>query len=199
MGRVRRQPLRAALACAAALAAVSACGPGVSTPAMPASAAASPGSPGGMVLTVLDGNGIDGASFGQARGAVTSRLDRLLGPPARPYSPSGACRVDHAIGWPGLHVLFHRGRFIGYSYSLADAPARAPVLATTAGLRYGDMLARGRQLYGPAFTWGEYQGGTWHVRTTQGLIAGFVSGLVSPRGHILTIEAGDVGCPAMSP
>lgn len=150
-----------------------------------------------MVLKVLEGNGVGEAGFGRARGAVTARLDRLLGPPTKAYSPSGACQVDHAIEWSGLHVLFRHGRFIGYTYSLLNAAA--PVLATTAGLRYGDTLARGRQLYGPGFTWGEYQGGTWHVLTTQGLIAGFVSGVVSPRGHIMTIEAGDVGCPAMTP
>lgn len=194
MGRVRLQPLQAGLACAAALVAVSACGSAVSTSA---TRAAPSRSPGGIVLKVLEGNGIDGASFGQARGVATSRLDRLLGPPAKPYSPSGACQVDHAIEWSGLHVLFHRDRFIGYSYSLLNAPA--PILATTAGLRYGDTLARGRQLYGSGFTWGEYQGGTWHVLTTQGLIEGFVSGSWGPGGRIMTIEAGDVGCPAMTP
>lgn len=199
MGRVRLRPLRVVLACAAALLAVSACGSGVSTSAVSTSGtkAAPSRAPGGMVLKVLEGDGIDGASFGQARGAVTSRLDQLLGPPTKPYSPSGACEVDHAIEWSGLHVLFHRDRFIGYNYSLLNATA--PILATTAGLRYGDMLARGRQLYGSEFTWGLRQGGIWHAFTARGLIGGFVSGVVGPRGRIVTIEAGDVGCPAMTP
>jgi hypothetical protein len=166
---------------------------------MSAARAAAPRSPGRMVLKVLEGNGVHGASFGQTRGAVTWRLDRLLGPPTTPDRPSGACQVDQRHRMGRAARPFHRDRFIGYTYSLLNGPGRTPILATTAGLGYGDTFARGRQLNGSAFTWGEYQGGTWHVLTTQGPIAGFVSGIVSPRGHIMTIEAGDVGCPAMTP
>jgi hypothetical protein len=206
MGRVRRQPLRAGVACAAALATVSACGSGVPTSAVPASAAraASPASPGGMVFKVLEGNGIDGAGFGQARGAVTSRLDRLVGPPTRPYSPSGACQVDHVIEWSGLYVFFRKGRFIGYTYGPPQLTGQA-VLATARGLRVGDTLGYGQRLYGQAFHMGVEQGGVWWVTTTRGQIDGFANGPaqngtdVGPRSHVMTIEAGDVGCPAMTP
>jgi hypothetical protein len=200
MGRVRRQPLRAGVACAAALAAVSACGPGAPASAPPTSAP----SPGGMVLKVLEGNGIGGASFGQARGAVASRLDRLIGPPARPYQPATACQIDHVIEWPGLLVFFHRGRFIGYTYGPPQLRGQA-VLATARGLRAGDTLSHGQRLYGQAFHMGAEQGGVWWVTTTRGQIFGFASGPpqngtdVGPRSHVRTIEAGDVGCPAMTP
>jgi hypothetical protein len=37
------------------------------------------------------------------------------------------------------------------------------------------------------------------VKTPQGVIQGFTSRVTQPNGKILSIEAGDVGCPAMTP
>ena len=86
----------------------------------------------------------------------------------------------------------------------ASPPARDQALATRRGLRIGDTLARGRQLYGRAFTMSPAQGGTWGVRTAGGRIDGYAwgapkDGAVSPQSVVATVDAGDVGCPAVSP
>ncbi len=43
------------------------------------------------------------------------------------------------------------------------------------------------------------QGGSWLVRTRLGQIDGFLSDVTKPNSRVLTIEAGHVGCPALTP
>jgi hypothetical protein len=159
-----------------------------------------------QVRDVLNGDGIGQSRFGAAPGVVERQLDTLLGTPSRTYYPAiGGCGIDHAIEWPGLIVFFHRSRFVGYTYRPPQQQGQQPVLATARGLRVGDRLSYGQLLYGRAFHMGAEQGGVWWVTTGRGQIDGFASGPpqngtdVGPRSVVATIEAGDVGCPAMTP
>ncbi len=151
---------------------------------------------------VLTGNGIGHATFGQTPSTATRRIDVLLGePPSKPYSRASACRIDHTAAWPGLEVYFEHGRFVGYAYSLRyqQASPSTKILATRLGLRVGDPVAAGKRLYGSAFHTSTAQGGSWLVKTRPGRIDGYLSAPTGSHRWIASIEAGYVGCPAMTP
>jgi hypothetical protein len=117
----------------------------------------------------------------------------LLGRPTKPYGPDPrGCGIDHVIEWPGLSAYFGQGRFVGYNY-------QGRKLSTNSrGLRVGDTLTRGRQAYGAAFKTSASQGGSWSVETATGRLIGYLS-TVGPDARIATIEAGNVGCAAVTP
>ncbi len=153
------------------------------------------------VRDVLHGDGIDRAAFGEEASVAIHRLRLLLGSkPRKRYYPVHACRVDHASKWPGLIAFFRHGRFVGYTYWAAKRRSGKPALSTSKGLEVGDRLSRAQRLYGVAFRMSPEQGGSWSANTSQGRLIGFASGLpIGPRSTVLTIEAGDVGCAAMTP
>jgi hypothetical protein len=153
------------------------------------------------VRNVLAGDRIGRAIFGESPATVVRRLDALLGrAPSNPYHATGAGGgVDHEIRWPGLEVFFGRGRFVGYSYGEPKQASGEPVLATRKGLRVGDPVADGERLYGQAFRVSAEQGGAWSVNTPHGRLLGFTSDVTNPKGKVLTIEAGHVGGPALTP
>ena len=171
------------------------------------------------VRDVLGADGIGAVKFGASPAAMRAAVDSLLRQPGGAYARGGSCGLDHQIQWwddrtanglPLLTVYFRRSKFAGYQYgeygtlTAPRLPAQGLALATTRGLRIGDTLARGRDLYGRAFAISAAQGGTWGVRTAGGVIVGYAwgtpkHGAVSPRSVVATIDAGDVGCPALSP
>lgn len=168
------------------------------------------------VLDVLGPNGIGSVRFGASPGDVRTAIDSLLDQPGSAYRPGGSCGLDHEITWsdqwtasgePALTVYFRHSAFAGYQVGELGPPRYPPggwALATTQGLRVGDPLARGRQLYGRQFATSAAQGGTWGVRVAGGLITGYAWGTpkhgdVSWQSVVATIDAGDVGCPAQSP
>jgi hypothetical protein len=135
---------------------------------------------------VLSGRGIGPARLGTRFGPTLVAVGNLLGV-FGDRTPGRGCGVDG-----GEHMLdrndlfFGHGRFVGYEYS-------GHFLTTTAGLRIGDTIARARQLYGAAFKTSAAQGGSWSA-------AGLRGYLTAPlTGRIATIDAGNVGCPALSP
>jgi hypothetical protein len=177
---------------------------------------------------VLNADGLVTLSHSTIRfGASRARIERLLYPvvglPTGGYQATlDQCGVDHTLTWPilidpatgqlergeDLTVFFHRGRFVGYQWGgngLHPDAAPLRVRATTAaGLTIGDTLATGQRLYGHAFRISTAQGGTWQVRTAHGKLTGYAYGNpkisdVSPSSVVATIDAGDVGCPALSP
>lgn len=151
-------------------------------------------------LKVLSGNGVGRALFGDDPRAVVSRLRELLGhAPTKPYQRANVCRIDGEVGWPGLAVYFRHGRFVGYSYAERKPAGSEPLLGTLRGLQVGDTLLHGRQLYGSAFKVSPAQGGNWSVKTPQGRIDGYTSDVTNPHGKVLSIDAGYVGCPALTP
>jgi len=173
------------------------------------------------VLDVLTADGIDGVRFGASPRAVRTAMDSLLGQRGTAYEPGGSCGLDHQIKWsdqwtasgePALTVYFRNSEFAGYQVGDAVGPSvlRFPsggwALATTRGLRVGDGLSRGRRLYGHKFTLSFAQGGSWELRTRAGRFVGYAWGTPPPshtdvswQSFVATIDAGDVGCPAMTP
>jgi hypothetical protein len=105
-----------------------------------------------------------------------------------------------------LVAYFRHARFAGYSYSEGSRGRgkHARGLSTQKGLRLGDTMARGRRLYGKSFHTSTAQGGSWTVRTSLGKLIGYAVApagqpVVSARSTVASIDAGDVGCPAMTP
>lgn len=166
---------------------------------------------------VLEATGIGALHFEAGPAAVRRAIDSLLGQAGGGYAPSGGCGVDHQITWwdrstaarrPDFTAYFHRSKFVGYQAGQLSAPrsaSRARNLATARGLRVGDTLARGRRLYGDAFVMSAAQGGSWSVRLTHGVLTGYAWGVpktggdVSWHSVVATIDAGNVGCAAVSP
>lgn len=135
---------------------------------------------------VLSGRGIGPARLGTRLDPTLVAVSNLLGVFGDRTSGRG-CGVDR-----GEHMLDHNdlffghGRFVGYEYS-------GHFLTTTAGLRVGDTIARARHLYGAGFKTSAAQGGSWSA-------AGLRGYLTAPlNGRIATIDAGNVGCAALSP
>lgn len=179
------------------------------------------------ISDALTGDGIGRVKFGQSRVAVIAAATRLLGPSSTSYMRVEAeCGVDHAMTWadrpvvsaygrhypldPKLTVWFSHTRFVGYQYGelgtkLAPvAPSLGTVLATTRGLTVGDQLSRGRKLYGAAFRTSTAQGGVFLISAPAGRIDGYAWGTpkygdVSLQSLVATIDAGNVGCAALSP
>lgn len=171
------------------------------------------------VLDVLGGDGIDGVHFGASPTVVQHALDSLLQQNGTGYQRGGSCQLDHQIKWrdqwttsgePALTTYFSHGAFAGYQVGDVVGPSVLRhqrggwSLATSRGLRIGDTLAHGRGLYGQALALSYAQGGSWNLRTAAGVIDGYAWGMskhadVSWHSAVATIDAGDVGCPAMSP
>jgi hypothetical protein len=157
-------------------------------------------SPPAVGAAALRGDGVDGAAFGDTPKTVVRKLDALLGRgPSRRNVRRGQCGIDGETDWSGLEAYFHRHRFVGYSYGTSRNEGIQPTLSTPRGLRLEDTVARGKRLYGSAFRVSAAQGGSWSVRTRVGQIDGFLSDVTNLKSRILTIEAGHVGCPALTP
>jgi hypothetical protein len=165
-----------------------------------AHAAGSRGRP--ISQTVLLGDGVGRtARFGQAEAIAVADLTKILGR-AETGAPvrAGDCDVDATLSWPGIVAYFERGRFVGYS-TVGTSVARASedTMATARGVRVGSTLGSAALAYGSSLTTSSVQGGTWFVTTPYGKVEGFLTALDRRSSRILTIEAGAVGCPAMTP
>jgi hypothetical protein len=133
---------------------------------------------------------------------ITRQLTSLLGraPTRRYYRNEDCCGIDHSTDWgPYLTVIFGHHRFVGYSYGSMQPAGNELGLAAADGLRVGDTLAYAERRYGSAFHTSAAQGGSWSLNTPHGKLIGYTSAITRPRGTIVTIEAGDVGGPAVTP
>lgn len=153
---------------------------------------------------LLRGSGVDDVAFGTGQAAATAQLTALLGSARGALQTSPDCDIDAALQFPSLTAYFYRGAFVGYS-TLSDNGDHLSVEndATEKGLRVGDTLARAQQLYGSSLTTTIAQGGAWFASTPDGQIDGYLTNepneSVGPAPKIASIEAGSVGCPAMTP
>jgi hypothetical protein len=170
----------------------------------------------------LYGNGFGDVRFGAGTRAVYRLLLPRLGQPLTGTAGDATCGVDGQATWPivlnprtgrlirheEMSVDFAHNRVVGYQFGGADPHlhGRRVVtvnsVATARGLRIGDPLRRGRHLYGHTFHLSNAQGGSWSVRTPRGVLSGFAqvrSFPIGPSARVETIDAGDVGCPAVSP
>jgi hypothetical protein len=165
-----------------------------------------------LPLRGLAGDGVDGARFGQSAAVVLRQVAASIGSPSAAYRPGGTCEIDQVIAWGPAHrgshpltMFFHAGRFAGYAYFGTNGKGFVD-LATTRGLAIGDTLARASTLYPRALTTSSAQGGVWKVRTAAGTLRGYADGgfergqrVPTPASRVGSIDAGDVGCPAVSP
>lgn len=176
---------------------LSACSSGAHSSALgAASSTAVAGSP-----IVLAGNGVATVYFGQVQSAAESGLNRILGGlVAQTRDMTGSCNIDAVDGWQTLTAYFHKGVFVGYATN-----GRSRTLGnfqTAMGLRLGDAITQARQLYGSAFQTSQAQGGSWAVTTPRGELIGNLNAEPNqsePMPTITSIDAGDVGCPAVTP
>jgi hypothetical protein len=171
----------------------------------------------------LTGSGLGSTSFGASRLQVTRLLSVVLGQPQHVQPVTGDCGVDEILTWPllisattgrpinseQLTIFLARDRFVGYQYGNATLAARGSGqlrlrATTTRGLALGDRLSGWQRVYGPTFHISSAQGGTWKVRTTTGTLRGYADRPVSPdavnaRSLVASIDAGNNGCPEVSP
>jgi hypothetical protein len=88
---------------------------------------------------------------------------------------------------------------------LPPARRRWAIFRSAAGLQVGDSIRQARQLYGKALRLSFEQDGAWFTRTPAGQLDGFAYGHsgnrtdIGPDSRVETIEAGSVGCAALSP
>ncbi|HLH66414.1 MAG TPA: hypothetical protein VKV27_11985 [Solirubrobacteraceae bacterium] len=181
------------------------------------SSAAGRSAPGARTLRVLLGDGIGPARFGERQAAVIVALGPLLGAPTELHTVGGGCGVDHGVAWTGrrfaadLVAYFDQGRFSGYQYGNVNEPAPVRLLrsglrlASARGLLPGLTVVQAARIYGRAFRRSAEQGGSWSVRTSTGRLFGYLmvdsrtGRILSPRNRIASIDAGHVGCPALTP
>jgi len=177
---------------------------------------------GRRIHPILTGSGLGRTSFGASRFQVTRLLRVVLGRPQRVQRVTGDCGVDETLTWPilisattgrpvdseQLTIFLDRDRFVGYQYGSATLAARGSGhlrlrATTTRGLALGDQLSGWQHVYGPTFHISSAQGGTWKVHTAAGTLRGYAyrprPGGVSPRSLVASIDAGNTGCPAVSP
>jgi len=148
--------------------------------------------------------GIGSVLLGTVENTAVSSLNHLLGAPSVSTIGGGDCHIDAAVTWSEVSAYFSHQAFVGYSsppQGLRNPPPDA--LATALGLHVGDTLAHAEELYGSALQTSLAQGGSWRVTTSGGY---FLDGYLSAppnapdqTARIASIEAGDVGCPALSP
>jgi hypothetical protein len=170
---------------------------GAAVPALTAPSGAQP-----TPILVLSGNGMNVARLGSSEATTVHALQHLLGESSLRVAVTPGlsnCGVESMAPWHALIAYFNHDRLVGLSLG----PGTNPAGRTTAGLELGDTLRRARTLYGKALRTSNEQGGAWFVRTSNGQIDGYLepsdARSAGPTSRILTIDVGDVGCPAMSP
>ena len=66
------------------------------------------------------------------------------------------------------------------------------------GLNVGMSAAAAKEVEGKAFSTSAAQGGSWLLNTSSGKLFGYLDGVTS-KARIASIDAGSVGCAAMTP
>ena len=151
---------------------------------------------------VINGNGLNVVRLGTSESIAVKKLSILLGAPTTQLSPTPMlrnCGVNSMAKWHAFSLYFDHSRLVGMSLG----PGNEPLGRTSVGLEVGSTLRRAKALYGKSLRVSTNQGGAWFVRTTSGHLNGFLSPSSgrspTPDAKILTIDVGNVGCPAMSP
>ncbi len=162
-----------------------------------ASASGSPSRP----PLVLTARAVDGVALGRPEPTAVRALRALLGPRGRLTrdATNADCGYDAIATWPAMTAFFFHGRFVGYAYG-PDRTRPVPGAVATGSLRLGETTAQLRHLYGRRLRLSGEQGGAYFVATPAGRIDGFLTDEIQrPGARVASIDAGDVGCPAMSP
>jgi hypothetical protein len=98
------------------------------------------------------------------------------------------------------------GKLAGYGYGYGFGTSKRSALVglrTPQGLGLGDSTRTAHKLYGTKLHLSYAQAGSYVIDTAQGRIFGYLrpyryglEGLNEPQGTVLSIGAGDEGCPA---
>jgi hypothetical protein len=156
---------------------------------------------------ILKGDAVGTVRFGETQDAAAASLVKLIGKSNGGIrnARNGGCTISDALYWSNFAAFFYHGKFDGYQTGnyLTDKPAPTFNGETPRGLRVGYSLARAQKLYGSAFSTNGAQDGVYAAATKSGTIRGYLSTepnqASATRIKLLTISAGSVGCPAMSP
>jgi hypothetical protein len=138
--------------------------------------------------------GFGDIAFGTGEDAAQAALVKLLGEPKKDVTRSGlpaACRVSSSAEWEGFTAFYFNGAFTGYEYRGAD-------LEGPDGLNVGMSVAAAKESAGKDFSTSFAQGGSWLLHTPSGKLFGYLDA-VPPKARIASIDAGAVGCSAMTP
>lgn len=138
--------------------------------------------------------GFAGVDFGTSQESAQAALVNLLGDPTKNLTDSGlpsSCRVSASTEWKGFTAFYFKGDFAGYEYRGADVEGPG-------GLNVGMSVAAAKDGAGKDFSTSFAQGGSWLLRTPSGKLFGYLDA-VPPKARIASIDAGSVGCPAMTP
>ena len=164
------------------------------------------GAPSPKNTIVLSGDAVGSVRFGETQNVAAAALVKLIGKSDGGVQKvnEGGCIISAVLSWSNFSAYFYRGKFDGYQTGSLTSKSE-PVFnsATPQGLRVGYTLARAQALYGSAISTSGQQGGVFAAVTKTGTIRGYLSDepnhVVASRVKLLTISAGSVGCPAMSP
>jgi hypothetical protein len=156
---------------------------------------------------VLGGDAVGTVRFGETQGIAAASLETLIGKSDGGVQKAnmGDCIISDALYWPNFAAYFYHGKFDGYQTGNYVTGKSEPTFngETPQGLRVGSTLAQAKQLYGSALSTNGQQNGVYAARTTTGTIRGYLStepNQAPPtKVRLLSISAGSVGCPAMSP
>jgi hypothetical protein len=138
--------------------------------------------------------GFAGVAFGTAQDAAQAELVNLLGKPTKDVTRSdlpASCGISATAEWKGFSAFYFKGKFAGYEYRGVDVQGPH-------GLHVGMSIAAAKASAGHDFTTSAAQGGSWLLQTSEGKVSGYLDGM-PPKGRIASIDAGSVGCPAMTP
>jgi hypothetical protein len=163
---------------------------------------------------VLRADGIGAAHFGQTESVAIANLDRTLGSPtsATP-TRTDLCNIDASLQWPTIEAFFYHQHFVGYATGDTGIGTGTTggdgTVTTSKGLRIGDTAVEAHRLYAAGFRESGVNGGVWSIATSSGTFRGYLSGTpqtdrieaiaAGNYGRIATIEAGNLGCPAVAP
>jgi hypothetical protein len=156
---------------------------------------------------VLSGDAVGSVRFGETQSAAAASLVKLIGKSDGGVRKEnqGDCRISAALYWSNFAAFFYHGKFDGYQTGnyLTDKPEPTFNGSTPQGLRVGFTLARAQKLCGSEFSTNGAQNGVYAAVTKSGTIRGYLSSepnqASATKVTLLTISAGSVGCPAMSP
>jgi hypothetical protein len=156
---------------------------------------------------VLKGDAVGSVRFGEAQSVAAASLVKMIGTSDGGVQKVnlGDCIISGALYWSNFAAYFYHGKFDGYQTGNNVTGTSVPPFngVTPQGLRVGFTLAQARKLYGSSLTTNGEQNGVYAAATNSGTIRGYLS--TEPNREpaskitILTISAGSVGCPAMSP
>lgn len=172
-------------------------------PVLAAGVASGANSPKNAVI--LSGDAVGSVHFGETQQAAAASLVKLLGKSDGGVRivNQGDCIISAAMYWSNFAVYYYHGKFDGYQANPNGKSNGVFNGVTPQGLRVGYTLARAEGLYGSAFSTSGAQNGVFAAVTKTGTIRGFLSTepnlAPATKVKILTISAGSVGCPAMSP